>query len=103
MRLLLFFCLALLPALASGQSKYITKFYDQYRSHEEVTNLNLRGFVLKLASTFSDDKDARTILRKVSHLRLLMVEDSNLISPDSYTALVRGIKSDQFEELMLIR
>ena len=69
--------LVLLPALLSGQSKYITQFYNNYKAQEEVTNLNLRGFVLSLASTFADDEDARKILRKVSHLRLLMMEDES--------------------------
>lgn len=95
--------LALLPAMASGQSKYITQFYNHYKAQEEVTNLNLRGFVLSLASTFTDDKDAKKILRKVSHLRLLMMEDENLVSPQQYTSLIRGIKSDHFEELMMLR
>ena len=95
--------LVLLPALLSGQSKYITQFYNNYKAQEEVTNLNLRGFVLSLASTFADDEDARKILRKVSHLRLLMMEDENLVSPQEYTSLIRGIKSDRFEELMMLR
>lgn len=101
--ILLYALLALLPAILNGQSKHITQFYNHYKAQEEVTNLNLRGFVLSLASTFTDDKDARKILRKVSHLRLLMMEDENLVSPEAYTSLIRGIKSDHFEELMLLR
>lgn len=101
--LLLYITLLLLPVLAVGQSRYITQFYNDYKSMEEVTNLNLRGFVLRLAGTFADDADARKIIRKVSHLRLLMMEDVNLVSPEAYTSLIRGIKSDRFEELMMIR
>lgn len=101
--ILLYALLAILPAMLNGQSKYITQFYNHYKAQEEVTNLNLRGFVLSLASTFTDDEDARKILRKVSHLRLLMMEDENLVSPEAYTSLIRGIKSDHFEELMLLR
>lgn len=101
--ILLYSLLALLPTLATAQSKYVTQFYDHYKSQKEVTNLNLRGFVLDLVGTFSDDKDAQKILRKVSHLRFLMVEEQNLVSPESYTSLIRGIKSDRFEALMMLR
>ena len=95
--------LVVLPVMASAQSRHITQFYNHYKAQEEVTKLNLRGFVLSLASTFADDKDARKILRKVSHLRLLVMEDGKLVSPEEYTSLIRGIKSDRFEELMLLR
>lgn len=101
--ILLYTLLAIFPVMASGQSKYITQFYNNYKAQKEVTNLNLRGFVLSLASTFTDDEDAKNILRKVSHLRLLMMEDENLVTPEEYTSLIRGIKSDRFEELMMLR
>ena len=101
--LILYSLLAFLPALTNAQSKFITQFYDSYKSLEEVTNINLQGFVLNLATTFTNDDDARGVLRKVSHLRLLMMEDANLVSPESYTSLIRGIKSDRFEELMMLR
>lgn len=104
MRTILFYGLLLfLPLLGQSQSKYITQFYNHYKSMEEVTNVNLRGFVLDLAASFADDRDARKIIRKVSHLRLLMMEDANLVSPEAYTSLIRGIKSDRFEELIMIR
>lgn len=100
---LLYSLLIFLPAMAAGQSRYITKFYDHYKSQEEVTNLNLHGFVVRLAGNFVDDQDAKKVLRKVSHLRLLLMEDANLVHPQEYTSLVKGIKSDRFEELMIIR
>lgn len=95
--------LILLPALGLAQSRHITQFYNHYKSYEDVTNINLRGFVLKLAGNFVDDDDARKIIRKVSHLRLLVVEDTRLVTSSDYTALVKGLKSDRFEELMQIR
>lgn len=101
--LILLGLLACLPTFMNGQSKYITRFYDHYKSQEEVTNINLRGFVLNLVGTFADDDHAREVLKKVSHLRLLMMEDANLVSPGEYTALIRGIKSDHFEELLVLR
>lgn len=104
MRNLLFLTLlTLLPALGLAQSRHITQFYNQYKSYEDVTNINLRGFVLKLAGNFVDDEDARKIIRKVSHLRLLVVEDTHLVTVTDYTALIKGLKSDRFEELMQIR
>jgi hypothetical protein len=101
--ILLYTSFILLPAFGLAQSRHITQFYNQYKSYEEVTNINLQGFVLRLAGNFVDDDDARKIIRKVSHLRLLVVEDTKLVTAEDYTALVKGLKSDRFEELMQFR
>ncbi|MCB0631910.1 MAG: DUF4252 domain-containing protein [Saprospiraceae bacterium] len=101
--MLLYTLFILLPALGVAQSKYITQFYNQYKSYEDVTNINLKGFVLRLAGNFVDDENARKVIRKVSHLRLLMVEDTELVTAEDYTFLIKGLKSDSFEELMQIR
>lgn len=100
---LIYGVLLLLPALATAQSKYITQFYNQYKSYESVSSFKLGGFVLTLAGTFADDENARKVLRKVSHLRLMVVEEANLVTPEDYTTLVRGLQSDRFEELLQIR
>jgi hypothetical protein len=104
MRNLLLYCLiALLPGIASAQSSYIKHFYNKYKSEAEVTNINMGSFLIRMVGTFSDDEDAKKILKKVSHLRMLMMEDDNLVSPEAYTSLIRGIRSDDFEELIQIR
>ena len=101
--LLLVGLLAILPMVATAQSKHITQFFNQYKTHEEVSRVNLGGFVVRLMGNFVDDDDARKIIRKVSHLRVLSIDDPTIVSADAYTTLVKGIKSDRFEELIQMR
>ena len=104
MRNLFLYCLlAFLPATAIAQSSYINHFFKEYKSQAEVTNLNIGSFMLRLVGTFSDDEDAKKVLKKVTHLRMLVMEDDNLVSSDDYTSLIKGIQSDDFEELIQIR
>lgn len=104
MRNFFLYCiLAFLPGITIAQSSYINHFYNEYKSQAEVTNLNLGSFMIRLVGTFSEDQDAKKILKKVTHLRMLVMEDDNLVSSNDYTSLIKGIKSDEFEELIQIR
>lgn len=104
MRLILFCLLCLLiPDWGMSQSPAIRHFYDQFRSHEDATRISMGGGLLRLAATFSGEKEARKILRKVSHMRLLVIENRDPVSPEAYTQLIKGIQADRFEQLMQIR
>lgn len=104
LRPIIFACVIIfLSTSLSAQSEPIHHFYQQYRDNDHATRLNLKGGLLRIASGFTDDKDARRILRKVSHLRLLVVEEDNPVSAEAYTQLIRGIQSDRFEPLIQVR
>jgi hypothetical protein len=91
--------IAILPVLAFGQNKSIEKFYNKYKSQENVTDINLQGWVLELAASFSDDESEK-VLEKISKLRVLVIEEGNLVNGSEYNQLVKEIKNDSFEELM---
>ena len=91
--------IAILPVLAFGQNKSIEKFYNKYKSQENVTDINLQGWVLELAASFSDDESEK-VLEKISKLRVLVIEEGNLVNSSEYKQLVKDIKNDSFEELM---
>ncbi|MDX1942999.1 MAG: DUF4252 domain-containing protein [Saprospiraceae bacterium] len=90
-------------SLSFAQTKAIANFYDKYKSMEHVTDLKLRGWVLKLASSFSDDAQEAQLLRKISQLRILTMENGNLVSPNEYKNLIKNIKQEAFEELFQVR
>ena len=92
-----------LPLLSTAQNKEIKKFYDKYRSLDNVQDIKLQGWVLKLASTFTDEEEAEKILKKITQLRVMIMEDGNLVSPQEYNNLVRSVKKDRFEELIKIK
>ncbi|MGK0387283.1 MAG: hypothetical protein ACI94Y_000007 [Maribacter sp.] len=91
--------IAILPVLAFGQNKSIENFYNKYKSQENVTDINLQGWVLELAASFSDDESEK-VLEKISKLRVLVIEEGNLVNGSEYNQLVKEIKNDSFEELM---
>ncbi len=86
-----------------AQTKAIEKFYEQYKGMEEVTDLKLRGWVLQLASKFSEEAEAAQLLRKITQLRILTMENGNLVSPQVYRQLVKDLQSDRFEDLFKVQ
>ena len=92
-----------LTVLCFGQSPAIQSFYGKYKDLENVTDIKLQGWVLKLASTFADEEDAERLLKKITHLRVLVMENGNLVKTSEYQQLIRSVKKDRFEELMKIK
>ncbi|MEM1321051.1 MAG: DUF4252 domain-containing protein [Bacteroidota bacterium] len=92
----------LLPLAAVCQSESITSFYNKYENLEEVTDLTLSGGLLKMISEYKggDDQDP---LQKVSHLRLLVMEERNAVQKNDLKALFSGIQKENFEQLVQVR
>lgn len=93
----------LLGSYAYTQSLPIEKFYNQYKNHDQVDQINLKGWVLKLASEFSEDEDHSNLLRHVSHLRLLIMEEGNLVAPEDFSRLKKDLSKAGFEDLIQFR
>ncbi|MCB0618735.1 MAG: DUF4252 domain-containing protein [Saprospiraceae bacterium] len=100
----LFFSLALLCSVAtlSAQSQSIINFYERYLHHEKATQIDIDGWLLKLAGSFAEGEEAK-LIEKISHLRVLVMEEENIVDPKDYQRLLRGIQNDNFEQLMQIR
>lgn len=87
-----------------GQTKAVKKFYKKYKNTENVTNVNIEGWILKMVATFADDEDLpKDIIRKISHLRILVFEEGNPVSRYEYNQLISEVKSDDFETLLTVR
>ncbi len=90
-------------SLTNAQDKAIVNFYDKYKNMENATNLNLRGGALKLASSLSDDAEEAKLLRKVTQLCILTVENGKLVSTSEYRKLISDLQRDPFEDLFAVR
>lgn len=97
----LVFCFVSLAVM--GQTKSIKSFYNKYKRYEEVTSVKMQGWVIRLAAKFTDDKDAKKVMRQISKLRVLTMENGNLVSPKDYHTLIQHLKKDDFEVLLKIR
>ena len=95
--------LVLGPFFAFTQPKAIAQFYEKYTQHENVTDVKLQGWLLEIASNFADDEQAKKILNKITYLRVLVMEEGNLVSPEEYKNLLKDIRQSSFEELFKIR
>lgn len=93
---------AILPSIAFGQNKGIEKFYNKYKAQENVTDINLQGWVLDVAAKFTDDESGN-VLEKITKLRVLVVGDENIVPNTEYNQLVKDVKKDAFEDLIQFR
>lgn len=92
-----------MPLFSTAQNPNVKAFYDKYMGHENVTNVSLQGWVLQMAANFTDDEDGEQLLQKITKLRVMVMEEKNLVSKSDYQSLVKSIKKDRFEKLMQIR
>lgn len=92
-----------LPFIGSGQTPAIESFYDKYKNMDNVQNVQLKGWLLELASTFADEEEAGNLLKKITQLRVMIMEEGNLVSQQEYKSLLKDVKKQQFEELIQIK
>ncbi len=93
--LLLIICL---PLFAQHQS--IKNFHKKYMEYENVTNVSLSGWVLKMAAEYADESKEKEMLEKISKIRIMVMDDENLVTKSDYKHFLKEIKKDNFELLM---
>ncbi len=95
--------LSLSLGIGQAQNNYIESFYEQYSKDERVTNVTIKGWLLDIATNISTDESSKEVLSKITQLRILLMEDGNPVTKKELNKLKKGIKKDDFEELMQIR
>lgn len=99
-------CLLLAPLMAFCQdsSPTIQSFYNKYSQIEDVLDIKLSGGILKMVSSFSSDNNEKADpIEKISYLRILVMDNGNLVKPGDLKKLMRDVKSDGFEDLIQVR
>ncbi len=102
-RLLLLAAFVAVWGITFAQSKTIKNFYEKYKGLEEVTDLKLQGWMIRLAARSTEDVEEQKLLKKITHLRILSMENGNLVSPQEHSQLVQSVKKEAFESLLQIR
>ncbi len=99
------FLLALvaLPMLCLAQSKAINEFYNKYRQDEHFLDIKLSGGLLNLVANKTEDEQDKRVIRKITALRALVLEEGHSVREEDYTQLLRDAKADSFEELIKVR
>ena len=95
--------LSTVPLSLFAQTKTIDRFYKKYQTHEEATMLEMQGYALKLAADKAKETCAGKILQKISHLRVLSMEESNKVANKEIKQLMDSAKKNNFEDLMKIK
>ena len=86
-----------------AQTESVKKFYDRYTNQEKVSDYTINGWLLKVASEYSDNADAGKVLEKITQLRVLVMDDGNPISSHEYKDFMKVLRKDNFEELIKIK
>lgn len=86
-----------------AQSQAVKAFYDQYRGLEDVENIKLRGWMLRMASNLTESADEAQVLRKISKLQILATERTDLVSTQDRRRFLSSLRKDAFEDLITIR
>ena len=83
--------------------KSVKRFYNKYKHSENVTNVKVQGWMIKSVLTFVEDFEGEDIVKKVTKLRVLTMENGNLVSKKDLRNLIKGVKAENFEDLMTVR
>ena len=102
--------LLLLPLTAGAQTKSINQFYRKYKHSEEVFNITVPGWLIKLGAGIAksqaetpEERAAFQMVKKFKKLKFMVMEDDNLVTPRDYNRLISGVQSESFEELLSVR
>lgn len=95
--------LAFVLPLTSSAQRSINHFIDKYYDKENVTTVELSGFVLKMAAKFVDEDEGKEIIASISRLQVLVMEGQNHVTKKDLNIFKTKIRKDNFEELMSVR
>lgn len=101
-QLLLIFSLLVFSSSIFAQQS-VKRFYNKYKHQEDVTSVKVQGWMIKTVLAFVEDFEGEDIVKKVTKLRVLTMENGNSVSDDDFNELVKDAKSEAFEDLMTIR
>jgi hypothetical protein len=100
----------MLPFLMQAQTRSLNKFYHTYKHAENARSFTIPGWVMKLGAAIGKkhvegdvEKQAIKLVKKVKKMRLLVMEDFNLVTPQTMNNLVKGVSSEKFEEAISVK
>lgn len=103
MKQLFVICSLLVFSSSIFAQQSVKKFYNKYKHYDEVTSVKVQGWMIKSVLAFVEDFEGDDIVKKVTKLRVLTMENENLVSSKDFNELVKDAKAEDFEDLMTIR
>lgn len=101
MKHLLAFIALCLSGTLIAQSPTLEGFYNKYANSPEVTKMNLNGWILNL--TFNSAEEEEGFSEKITRVRVLIMEEKNIVPHREYKKLLHGLSLEQFEPLLQVR
>ncbi len=81
----------------------LEQFVEQYAEFESANKLTLQGGLLQLIGNASDDRETHQTLTKLNKLTALWIEDFNPVSKREVNYLLKNLRKDRFESLILVK
>ncbi|MEM9887615.1 MAG: DUF4252 domain-containing protein [Bacteroidota bacterium] len=88
---------------STAQSKCIENFIEKYAEAAHVNSLNLNDWTLQLTSAFTKKSTGERVKNKITRLRLLSSEQSELVSSAELQTFLNKLHKDHFEDLIEVR
>lgn len=93
-----------MPLFLFSQGKNsINHFFQKYKHHNEAEHFKIGGLLLDLAVGFTDDDEAKGILKKLKRIRLLTIENDNPVSKEDYKQLIRHMDAEKYAPLIKVK
>ena len=81
----------------------LNRFVEQYAGIEHANKLTLQGGLLQLIGNDSENQKAQKTLTKLNKLTALWIDDFNPVSKKEVNQLLRNLRKDRFESLIMVK
>jgi hypothetical protein len=101
----------LTPMLIQAQTVSINEFYRKYKhADEKKAAVVLPGWLLRMGVGIAKnkveedlEKDILRLAGKIGKLRVLAFEDANPVRKKDFDRLMKGLRRERFEDLVMVR
>jgi len=81
----------------------LDQFVEKYAGIENANKLTLQGGLLQLLGNDSANRKAHETLTKLNKLTALWIEDFNPVSKKEVNYLLKNLRKDHFESLIMVK
>ncbi len=92
-----------LISVSLNAQKSIDALFEKYAGKDGFVTVTINGNLLKLAAMADHDKDAGSMPKNLSLIRILAQEDSSLKVDNFYTSILKDLDLKQYEEFMQVK
>ncbi|NUN99881.1 MAG: DUF4252 domain-containing protein [Saprospiraceae bacterium] len=88
--------------ISVAQKDPIRDFFKRYDHSPNATDLRMQGFLIRLAAGAVEEEPAKKLLKKISKLQLLILENGEQPTREDFNRLMENVKADRFEDLVRV-